>query len=523
MKNLKSKLAADKRGRGVTRPRVSSPRRGCTPGPQRLNRATPVLSGIDTLYLHTHVNVAPEVAQRLALMKSQVEDGNVQDGVPFDLGGFHLMLRPRGTRAAKYLLDGEYFALKLNDAEDPRTKQGFPPVSIELRSLWLWKVGAVAAVAHLEQLLKPLLFLPSGVTSLNFQVSRLDITCDFQGWRPTQGMQFTARARGRATYESGSRLTGFTFGKSPRLGRLYDKTEEIKVKADKSWFEQIWKSCPDYVPSMPVWRLEFQFGRAPLHEHKPTLLSWRDACDHVRALWKYQTTNWLALRDTHKRTGRGELVRPWRDLRDNAFATGVWAGTDIDLYRVRRLRIARRHQGQLVGDVVRVMASAMYMKGATIETEAAVASDGTDATSPVAVTAEDATSIILGAVSGYCARTGKGLSQRTTKKLKEYVDAGLMGPIVHERDTTAVAPPSRDVAAGVASEIVAQPEPSVASPADTWARLFGADAVAPESVRDTVAHDLTDATPEERTETTGAPDTTNNDATLESVDAKVTR
>jgi hypothetical protein len=404
--------AADKRGRGVTRPRQTTP----TPGARdSLNHATmgcagvtPLLSGIDSLYLFSKLNLSQSFAEELRELKTRAVEQRSQGAVKLGIGDFEVTVQPNSARTAEFLLTGEHIALRLNDTNDRRTAMGFPAVAVELRSLYLWNAGAAKAVDQVSKLLRPFLFLPTGVTTVEFGVSRLDLTCDFQGWVPEGNETFTSRARKRATYRNGNAVTGFTFGKTPVGARLYDKTEEIRTNVEKQWFEDLWRESSDFEPSRPVWRLEFQFSREFLNDLQPQLGAWEAVPARTRALWRQMTGEWLTLRQGRNASGRGELTKAWRSLRDDAFATGIWGGTNENLYRCKRRRIGLKHEAQITGDVVRVMAGHRFASNET------------------APTLRNATEQLVERVAGYCARTGKTLESRIEAKVEEFVRAGAV-------------------------------------------------------------------------------------------------
>lgn len=264
-----------------------------------------VACGIDTLHLTcAHRLTAEWVARLEGLRREAAVARDVGAPLPTVTVGEHrLTVAPHGTGKGPILLVSEEITLICN----PNAPTNLPVLLVELRSLFLWARGHLAAVATVEQAVSDLTACPSP----DLQVSRLDVCADFTHFAPEPWMlpRFTCRAQRKAElYEewrtvggrskvvkafrkaaaggddtaraaldrllsedelstslhySGKLFTGFSWGAGAVVARLYLKTREIQ-KTQKLWFHEVWKKggwkCG------PVWRMEFQLRRELLKE-----------------------------------------------------------------------------------------------------------------------------------------------------------------------------------------------------------------------------------------------------------------
>ncbi|MGH7921729.1 MAG: hypothetical protein ACREQM_17570 [Candidatus Dormibacteraceae bacterium] len=117
-------------------------------------------------------------------------------------------------------------------------------------------------------------------------------------------------------YESdvhqGRRLSGFQFGKSELVARVYDKTLEL-TKSGKRWMWDVWG--PAVNPNRSVWRLEFELKRAAIKRFQFT-----DAAEvlwGLQDLWHYATWSWLSYRTptADERERRWPVDPIWEEVR----------------------------------------------------------------------------------------------------------------------------------------------------------------------------------------------------------------
>lgn len=370
-------ISASSPSRGVTR----DPQPSLTPAPSSNSRPAPrplpgpksarvVACGIDTLHLFGTARLRDDLAEQLASLRDLARATPRGTPLPQVTHGRHLLtVRPFGARTAPYLLEGEHLVLRLN----PRASHGLSTIAVELRSLFLWQRGPEAAVAEVEAIVAPLLApaLPAapGAPASPLRVGRIDLTVDFQGWRPQAAdlSHFIGRPKDQASYLSNSAFTGFSFGKGDLVARLYDKTTEIQ-KSGKSWFLPIWQASPAFAEAEPVWRLEFQLRRPALRsfrrsDNRGRLDSWADLRSTARTLWRHLLTRWLSFRMPRSAKSRQRLRPEWRALAAQGFTGRLWKGSHADLYRIARENTRARTTAQLAGYLAREYADLAFLDG----------------------------------------------------------------------------------------------------------------------------------------------------------------
>jgi len=249
-------------------------------------------SGLDALYL----SGTTELRQTfLALLEARRESAANQGNMSVPLG-----LGPEGLSVG-WGPWGQYrFRLEHPNALIGLTQSAnLPQVRIQPRAEFLHAVGPEGVIQWCNRFAAEVLAAPT-----LWQVSRVDLFADIQGWEVTASdrRQFSARAKARRTYETGDDLTGLQWGAGKSiLARIYDKTVEIHNKGT-DWWPSVWGDA--YNPTQRVVRAEFQVKRDALREfglHSPEqVLATRPM------LWKYLTENWLSLRDS---TGDSNLSR----------------------------------------------------------------------------------------------------------------------------------------------------------------------------------------------------------------------
>src|SRR5262249_13931229 len=136
----------------------------------------------------------------------------------------------------------------------------FPAIVSQLHAAYLHSVGVAWALEFVELLLRHDVFASSSYELLGL---RLDLYVDFQGWGRVLAHlhRLVGYGRNRRGFEErneavtvGDRLTGLMFGRDALVGRLYDKTQEIRQRG-VSWLSDLWGVDGQ---AEPVWRLEFQ-------------------------------------------------------------------------------------------------------------------------------------------------------------------------------------------------------------------------------------------------------------------------
>jgi len=290
--------------------------------------------GVDTLSLTYSGELAPGVAERLRNLRQLAADATRGERVALQLGRQALHMSPHGAQFWEARLWND----NLDVATVPVKGMAVPEIRIRLRSSFLWAEGGVpVAVAH-ARLVAGDLFGPEAGTDENpvvERVSRIDLAVDWQPgkreWLPALRDldRFVTKAAHRRAdggfqaHKVRERFTGFTFGRTPLLVRIYDKQEEIKA-SDKAWFRTaVWPRCPDFDPDAPVWRVEAQISRKSLKtmrfgESEQAVCDADQVLAVAPSIWSHVLGRWLRLtrrgRDTNR--SRWRTVKAWRLLQE---------------------------------------------------------------------------------------------------------------------------------------------------------------------------------------------------------------
>lgn len=246
-------------------------------------------------------------------------------------------------------------------------------LEITARAVWL-------ATEQIEAVVEEMRIWAAAFGAIHEErLRRIDLCADFEGWplADADGRAFVKRSRSKmASYTRGSkpdevwakragktyriadkpddiwgktyrvagdRVTGHTICPGNALmGRIYDKTEELRVFAGNEekrrietlgWQDQGWKGGQ-------VTRVEFQLRGDALKElvHR----SVDKATSELASIWSYCTQQWLrmVLPGTATRTRRAELDPRW-----DAAQTVDWGGTPKVLVRERKRNSASVQQG----------------------------------------------------------------------------------------------------------------------------------------------------------------------------------
>ena len=150
------------------------------------------------------------------------------------------------------------------------------------------------------------------------------------------------RAGQRITYEAEEALTGLRFvsGKSGAvLARIYDKTEEMRLKGT-DWWPAKWGE--KYQPGERVLRVEFQVGRPLMREVGVSTPA--EVLAQLPGIWGYLTDQWLTYRDVTDDATRSRwpVAGEWQDVRNATL-------------REDALGLERVHAGEVAGSIRRIL------------------------------------------------------------------------------------------------------------------------------------------------------------------------
>ena len=280
--------------------------------------------GVDTLVFSALGELRADVLDDLERWRAQarVEDGRLAR-VTLPRSGAPFLAKDHGARGYAYVLtsgDMDVTACSGND---------FPPVRVELRSSFLHSMTPGPAVARVVEILTKDFF----VREPELLASRVDVYADLQGWDlgpGDMGRFITPATFRKGHYETdvhqGRRLSGFQFGKSELVARVYDKTLEL-TKSGKRWVWDIWGDAVD--PERPVWRLEFEFKREAVKRFQ--FANANEVLWGLQDLWHYATSSWLSYRTptADARERRWPVDPTWEQVRaiEIVPTMTVWCGS----------------------------------------------------------------------------------------------------------------------------------------------------------------------------------------------------
>ncbi len=268
-------------------------------------------SGIDTLNLSVRGTVQESVWDLFAEAQKRARLNEGDELFSFPVTEETFDCHPYGWRGYTYWMSSPDFELMVGRS----TK--FPAVLVQMHSAFLHSMGIDPALDQVERLLRLDVF----AGPFKETVSRIDLHADLQGWDlhtadldrfVGYGRHRRAFEENRQVFQSGTKLSGFMFGKDALVARIYDKTAQIR-KQGVSWLPDLWGE--DYDPRLQVWRVEFQFRREALADFQSKSVD--DVIASVQDLWLYGTARWLSLRvPTGDRRRRRWPVDPvWEEIR----------------------------------------------------------------------------------------------------------------------------------------------------------------------------------------------------------------
>ncbi len=210
--------------------------------------------------------------------RAQVEEENVA----FEIGSIPLVMNSYGIRGFRYRMRGKDFLLFAGPNKD------LPKLKFQMLAESLYQNGHVAAFKIADDLTKEI-----GAMS-EAKLSRLDLCVDFQDFDISDDHlhDFICRSNTKGAWWTGDKPNGFHFGKGAVQARIYNKTKEVEIH-NKGWMEAVWRECPEYDCSKPVWRIEYQFKREALKEFEIDTV--QEGFSKLAGLWAYGL-EWLSLR-----------------------------------------------------------------------------------------------------------------------------------------------------------------------------------------------------------------------------------
>jgi len=197
--------------------------------------------------------------QAMNIVSDIQQDRKVKTNI--DNIGFDVMAR--AVKSFSVLLQNNDITIALKNVTE---KSNNPVIKIEFRSEYLTRNGYVRCINRVNKIIES--FLPK----YKIKVSEIHLATDIQGYNftPMDRQRFKFRNRtlqefnevDNTAFSSGTKQTGFSFGKDSFMLRVYDKTHQIHYKKDAGYVKVLrWETNSLYNEDQKVWRIEFQFRR----------------------------------------------------------------------------------------------------------------------------------------------------------------------------------------------------------------------------------------------------------------------
>lgn len=289
---------------------------------------------IDSLDLSYQGQISDKMFDRLDTLKktAQSENEAEQATAQISIGNHLFAVKAHGRGRFRFVLEDERFFIQVSKG------MGLPLAYAQISSEYLTCVGVEAAAADLRYVVNSL-----GRVDGHEHVSRVDLCVDLVPSMPVDDLnyrQWITRAREKAAWWFSDQFSGWRIGIGGAVqSRFYDKVLEIVQKSHKLYLFEIW-AAQGRKPDDPVWRQEFQVGRAALKELQ--IDSVADLLGKLGALWVYLTTDWLRLAELSEDSNRSR----WGNHRLWGVVAGVnWSELpQPTLKRVRSSGLPRDEQ-----------------------------------------------------------------------------------------------------------------------------------------------------------------------------------
>ncbi len=175
-----------------------------------------------------------------------------------DVPGGPWYVKAKGRGKYQYVLENSAFYLELT------TWANLPALVVQFKAETLHEEKPEDYRPILEALVR---FFIGSNADWKHKVSRFDLALDFQKprFKIPEMAEVITRARERVLNFLGDRANTLTLGKrhAALQAQIYCKSEEL-LKSGKFWMRDVWRSCPDYDETLPVWRFEVRWFRVGL-------------------------------------------------------------------------------------------------------------------------------------------------------------------------------------------------------------------------------------------------------------------
>ncbi|MGB4812323.1 MAG: hypothetical protein WBP13_07595 [Methylophilaceae bacterium] len=235
----------------------------------------------------------------LAVQKEILIRSKVRKPLKIKLGCEEFLLASHGTSSGyPYLIQNDVFIVEFGELNKPN-------FFVKYRSIALWHYGAFAL--H-ERFLK----WAASVGMQPYQperLSRVDVAFDY--FLPEIDFDqdnFVTSAKKDKQYRLNRTVQTFNIGEDQIVFRMYNKTDEVVQKSNKTWLYKLWGIDNN------VWRVEFQVRKQMLrHVGIQTLLCLEDGQgDLMRLLVTGHTS--LRVKSNDSNRSRWAIHPLWQDL-----------------------------------------------------------------------------------------------------------------------------------------------------------------------------------------------------------------
>lgn len=265
-----------------------------------------VASGIDTLVIGFSIESYVGVNKFEALTEAKNKAGERQfdkKGYGVEWFGIEFNMAARGAMGYEWVMRNSDVTICI--ARDAKGGLIIPEVYVTFSSQNLWTNGLDGAVMMFER------WLSKWAAISGSRISRADLCLDIAMPFPVIDIksEIVSRARRKRRVNEIVRIehhaecrrdTGYRFGSGDLVGRIYDKTNEIKV-SQKEWMKEVWKA-ESWDGETSVVRYEFQCRRNFLKEM--SVDSFEELKERLADIWRYCTYDWLRVCDQGANTNQ---------------------------------------------------------------------------------------------------------------------------------------------------------------------------------------------------------------------------
>ncbi|MCK5129479.1 MAG: hypothetical protein KAQ68_06495 [Clostridiales bacterium] len=234
---------------------------------------------------------------------------------------------PNGSRRHAYILEGHMY--KLYFSQKRSTNMNFYPIKIDVSSNVLWSRNPQKAYSYIFSIIN---WINNNYNneSTNIKiierVNRIDLCCHTDEFCITEeskkGMQ--GRYRKHNLFINNNKIETMAIGirknKNHIFCRMYNKSAEAVLNANKYWFFDIWKK--EGLDKSKVWNIEFELHRSYFNElrdsNDKTLDTFEDIYKNIHSIWEYCTNEWLVHKDLiNTRIERCPVSNEWEKIQNS--------------------------------------------------------------------------------------------------------------------------------------------------------------------------------------------------------------